>query len=93
MMSQESAERLALGALGWLAGNDDLMPVFLNASGASIDDVKAQAGDPAFLASVLDFLLMDDAWVIAFCDEAGHAYEQPMLARASLPGGDQVHWT
>jgi hypothetical protein len=36
---------------------------------------------------VLDFLLMDDAWVVAFCDAAGLPYEAPMRARAALPGG------
>ncbi|MGR3503319.1 DUF3572 domain-containing protein [Pseudaestuariivita sp.] len=92
-MRQEAAETLALEALGWLAQNDDLLPVFLGTTGASVADVRAQAGDPAFLASVLDFLLMDDAWVVAFCDAGGHAYEAPMQARMALPGGGEVHWT
>lgn len=91
--SQESAETLALTALAWLVGNDDLLPVFLGASGASEGDLRARAGDPAFLAAVLDFLLMDDAWVIAFCDATGQAYDAPQQARMALPGGAQVHWT
>ena len=36
---------------------------------------------------------MDDAWVIAFCESAGLAYEVPMQARAGLPGGANMHWT
>ena len=60
-MQQEAAELIAVKALGWLAGNDDLMPVFLGATGSSADDLRAQANDPAFLISVLDFLTMDDA--------------------------------
>lgn len=92
-ISAEAAETLALQALSWLVGNDDLLPVFLGATGTSEDDLKARAADPEFLGSVLDFLMMDDAWIIAFCDSGDIGYEQPMLARAALPGGEQVHWT
>jgi len=42
---------------------------------------------------VLDFLLMDDAWVMGFCEAEGLKYDQPMYARAALPGGEQVNWT
>ena len=92
-LSAESAETIALQALGWLAANDELMPVFLGATGASVDDLKAQAGDPAFLGSVLDFITMDDAWVVSFCDTIGLDYTQPMIARQALPGGAQMNWT
>ncbi|THD75679.1 DUF3572 family protein [Thalassobius vesicularis] len=92
-ITQENAETLALSALTWLVGNDELLPVFLGASGAGIDDLKAGASDPAFLGSVLDFLLMDDAWVIAFCDSCSLPYERLMQARMALPGGAQMHWT
>ena len=91
--SQDAAETLALEALGWLVANDELLPVFLGATGASQDDLKARAGEAEFLGSVLDFLLMDDAWVIAFCDARGVSYETPMMARAALPGGARMHWT
>lgn len=92
-MTPESAEILALQALGWLAGNEELCPVFLGASGATAEDLRARAGDPAFLASLLEFLTMDDAWVIAFCDAHGHPYDAPLRARYALPGAEQVHWT
>lgn len=92
-MTQDHAETLALRALGWLAANDDLMPVFLGASGASVEDLKTRASDPAFLLSVLDFLTMDDAWIMAFCDGAGLPYEAPMQARHALPGGAETNWT
>lgn len=92
-MQRDAAETVGLQALGWLAGNEDLLPVFLGSTGASSEDLRAGAADPAFLGSVLDFLTMDDAWVVAFCDAAGLPYEAPMRARAALPGGGQVHWT
>ena len=91
--TQDAAETLALKTLAWLVTNEDLLPVFLGATGASEGDLRDQASDPAFLGSVLDFLMMDDAWVIAFCDSVSAPYEHPMFARAALPGGQQVHWT
>lgn len=92
-ISADAAETLALKALGWLAASDELMPVFLGSTGASLDDLRSRAWDAAFLGSVLDFLVMDDAWVIAFCDAEGIPYDRLMQARAALPGGQQVHWT
>lgn len=92
-MSPEAAEKLAIDALAWLAANDELCPVFLGSTGAAAEDLRSLAGDPAFLASVLDFITMDDAWVIAFCDSEGLKYEDPLRARYALPGAEQVHWT
>lgn len=92
-MTSEQAQVIALQALGWLVGNDDLRDVFLGASGASVQDLRTQADDPAFQSSVLEFLTMDDAWVTAFCDAHGLAYDQPLRARYALPGAAQVHWT
>ncbi len=92
-MNSEQALTIAIKALGWLAGETEVLPVFLGASGAALEDLRDQAEDPAFLASTLDFILMDDTWVIAFCDAAGLPYDTPMQARQSLPGAEQVHWT
>lgn len=91
--SADAAETLALQALTWLVSNEELLPVFLGSTGASTDDLRDRASEPEFLGSVLDFLMMDDAWLIAFCDANAVAYEYPMQARAALTGGDNVHWT
>lgn len=92
-MKQEHAETFALRALAWLVANDELLPVFLGASGLSTDDMKTQAGAPEFLISVLDFLAMDDAWVMQVCDALQQPYAALQQARQALPGGAQVHWT
>ncbi|MCU0899013.1 MAG: DUF3572 domain-containing protein [Cypionkella sp.] len=84
---------LALKALTWLAGNEDVLPVFLNSTGLSPETLAQRAAEPEFLGSVLDFLLLEDAWIIAFCDAAGLRYDAPMQARAALPGGEATHWT
>ncbi len=92
-MKHEQAQIIALQALGWLAGNEELCPIFLGASGGSVDDLRERATDPAFQAAVLEFITMDDAWVIAFCDAHDLKYEQPLMARYALPGAESVHWT
>ena len=80
-MTTAEAERVALEALAWIASTDDLLDVFLG------------AGNPETLAAVLDFLCMDDAWIRAFGDAYGLAYDAPLRARSALPGGVQLHWT
>ncbi|MBA3909879.1 MAG: DUF3572 domain-containing protein [Rhodobacter sp.] len=92
-MQQDSAQILALQALAWLAASDEMMPAFLNTTGASLGDLRARAGDVEFQGAILDFLMMDDQWVIAFCDQHGLPYTAPQTARAALPGGAPVHWT
>ena len=92
-LSPDSAEVLALEALSWLVGHDELLPIFLGSSGAGEDDIRARAKDPEFLASVLDFLLMDDGWITEFCQSANYEFDFPLRARAALPGGEAVNWT
>ena len=92
-MTPDRAETIALRALSWLLGQDDLSGTFLGATGASAQDMRARVNDPVFLGSVLDFLLMDDAWIQAFCDSAEYRYDLPIRARAALPGGADVNWT
>ncbi|MEI4196641.1 DUF3572 domain-containing protein [Roseovarius sp. E0-M6] len=88
-----SAETLGLEALAWLVGHDELLPVFLGSTGASEDDLRSGARDPAFLGAVLDFVMMDDDWVQDFAKATGHPPETVMWARQTLPGGAQVNWT
>ncbi|MEO0711135.1 MAG: DUF3572 domain-containing protein [Pseudomonadota bacterium] len=92
-MTREMAEQSALGALAWLIGNDELVPVFLGATGVSEADLRARAAEPDFLASVMDFLLMDDAWVISCAQNFNWPPEHLAEIRAALPGGDLPNWT
>jgi len=92
-MEKEQAETLALQVLGWLLGNGDLADVFLGASGADAQTLRENATNPEFLAAVLDFALMDDAWVLAAAEHIGIAPERLQSARAVLPGGQLPNWT
>ncbi len=93
MIGREMAEVVALEALAWILAQPDLCAVFLGSTGIAPDDLRARAEDPATLAAVLDFLLMDDAWVAGFCGAAGLPLTRPAEARAALPGGTLPNWT
>ena len=93
MHAQEAAEALALRVLVWTLDDDDRRGAFMAATGAAPADLAAGARDPVFLGAVLDFLLSDEARVIAFCTAENLAFDRPMRARMALPGGDLPHWT
>lgn len=92
-MQQDAAETLALRALAWLAGNDEILPVFLGSTGATLSDLRGRAREPEFLVSVLDFLMLDDAWVTGFAAAEAVRPESLAEARAALGGGGFPHWT
>ena len=92
-MARPQAEALAVQALVWMAGDADLVGRFLAATGAGPADVRARAAEPEFLGFVLDFLLSDEAALVAFALAENIRPELPMRARAALPGGELPHWT
>jgi len=92
-MARPQAEALAVQALVWMAGDADLVGRFLAATGAGPADLRARAADPEFLGFVLDFLLSDEAALVAFAAVERIRPEQPMRARAALPGGELPNWT
>ena len=92
-MDRRKSEAIALEALGWLAADPDLVGAFLAEAGTGPEALRARAREPEFLGFVLDFLLAEDARVIAFCGAAGLPFDALMRARGALPGGESVHWT
>ena len=92
-ISTNSAETIAMNVLSWLVGNDELLPIFLGTSGASAEDLRTRVTEVEFLTSVLDFIMLDDSWVIAFCDANSIPYDLPGQAHATLSGNSDMHWT
>ena len=92
-MKQEIAETRALQVLGWLAGEEDLLPVFMGATGVGEADLRARAAEPELLASVLDFVLMDDQWVMSAASALGWPPQDFVTVRTALPGGHLPNWT
>lgn len=90
---QESAEALALAALGWLVGDPGRAATFLAQTGLAPGALAPMAADPVFLGAVLDHVLAEDARVLDLAAELGVAPGEILSARARLPGGDAPHWT
>jgi uncharacterized protein DUF3572 len=67
---REVAEIVAIQALNFVAADPERLGLFLAETGIGPQNLRAAAADPAFLASVLDFVLRDDATVKAFAKAA-----------------------
>jgi hypothetical protein len=63
---REVAEIVAVQALSFIAGEPERLGLFLAESGIGPETLRHAAADPRFLASVLDFVMRDDATVKAF---------------------------
>ncbi|SHH45529.1 DUF3572 domain-containing protein [Bradyrhizobium erythrophlei] len=65
---REVAEIVAIQALSFIAGEPERLGLFLAESGIGPETLRNAAADPRFLASVLDFVMRDDATVKAFAN-------------------------
>lgn len=95
-MTPKRAEEIAANALLWLCAQEELLPVFLAATGATAGDLRDSlqaGGDPALCGAALDFILMRDDTVMAACAAQGLANDQLALAQAVIAGSGQMHWT
>ena len=85
---REVAEIVAIQALGFIAGEPERLGLFLAESGIGPETLRTAAADPQFLASVLDFVMRDDATVKAFASVQLHPTN---IAAARQVLGDP-HW-
>ena len=84
--NHEAAEGLAVQALGYLAEDDERLGRFLSLSGIDAAGLRAAAGQPGFLAGVLDHVMSDEALLVAFAEHAGLAPEEIAKAHSALAG-------
>ena len=92
-MNKEIAETRALEVLTWVLSEDDLIQVFMAATGASQDDLRSNTLNHEFLISILDFVLMDDSWVSSCSKFMNIDPSQIQVIKMSLDGGQEVNWT
>ena len=92
-MNKEIAETRALEVLTWVLSEDDLIQVFMDATGASQDDLRSNTSNHEFLVPILDFVLMDDSWVISCSKFMNIDPSQIQIIKMSLDGGQEVNWT
>jgi hypothetical protein len=85
-ITREDAETLALRALAHIAADPVAIERLLALTGLNPVELKARAGEPSTLAGVLDYLLGNEAELLAFCAAAEIDPSLPARARRLLPG-------
>jgi hypothetical protein len=85
-VSPDSAEVTALRALAWVVTDQDRAMRFLSVTGCDSETLRRRAGEAEVLGAVLDFLLDDEASLLAFADEVDLPAQSVALARFALPG-------
>jgi hypothetical protein len=83
------AETLAINALIFLADDSELLARFLALTGITADQIRTAAGEPGFLAGVLQFYLGHEPTLMRYCEATG---TDPALFKEALrllPGGRQ----
>ena len=86
---REAAEIVAIQALSFVAGDPERLGLFLAESGIGPETLRTAAADPRFLASVLDFVMRDDATVKAF---AGASQLHPTNIAAAHQALNDPEW-
>ena len=79
-MNKEIAETRALEVLTWVLAEDDLIQVFMDATGASQDDLRSNTSN-------------HDSWVISCSKFMNIDPSQIQVIKMSLDGGQEVNWT
>ena len=77
-------QALALGALAMTLKDERRAERFLALTGIGTDELRARAGDPAFLASFLAFLEAHEPDLVAVAEQSGFRPEQLVAARQVL---------
>lgn len=79
-LSREEAEVIALKALAFLANDPARFERFLALSGTSLASIREAAGNPQFLAGLLNHLLEDESLLLTFTAEQDFDPRLPSLA-------------
>lgn len=85
-MTPHAARNLSDNALHFIASDPELTAAMLAASGSDAGCLRQMAARPEFATFLLDFLLEEDARVLAFASAAGVRPEDVMAARHALSG-------
>jgi hypothetical protein len=84
--STEAAEGIAIQALTFLASDPVQLERFLALTGLDRSSIRAAAGQPGFLAGVLDHLASDESLLVSFATEIDLTPADVERARAALSG-------
>ena len=56
----------------FLGGREDDLERFFAVSGVEPSDLRTRLADPGFQRGLLDYVMMNEPLLLAFCEEAGH---------------------
>jgi len=82
--SPTDAEIIAINALAYIAGEQDLLHRFLAVTGLQPADIHQMAGEPGFLAGVLDFLMDHESDLLAYASSINQSPKAFVAARDTL---------
>ena len=85
-ITRKIAEKLAIQALSFMAGEPERLGAFLAATGIGPEMIRKAASDPSFLAGVLDHVVADEPLLLAVAEHAGIAPQEVEHAQAVLSG-------
>lgn len=92
-MDYDRAEIIALNSLSFIAENEQYLAEYLNLSGLSIDRLKKSVSNPDtmpnILASIFDFLLHNEKYLLIFAEQNNIDPKDIQKARYSFPGAVQ----
>ncbi|WP_439576171.1 DUF3572 family protein [Phreatobacter sp.] len=84
---RNGAEATAVAALAFLAAEPDRLSRFLALAGLGGADVRAAAGEPGFLAAVMEHLMSEEDLLLAFAADQGIRPEAVVRAAHALGAG------
>jgi len=91
-MTPDTAQTIALQSAGFIFQEDDIRDRFMALSGVDVDDIRSRIADPAFLASILEFLVNFEPDLIACAETLGEKPETLVSAWRALGGGEGQEW-
>jgi Protein of unknown function (DUF3572) len=80
----QDATTLALGALGWVLGDESRAGRLLALTGLTPEELRAGLGDPAVLGAVLEFLCAHEPDLVAAAEQLGVEPGELAAAREGL---------
>jgi hypothetical protein len=94
IISQETAEQIAIAALGFIASEPERLDRFLSITGLGPDSLRTAASEPGFLGQVLSHLAEDESLLLAFAANVGKSPASIAAAYQKLNrpagGGDET---
>jgi hypothetical protein len=85
---RDAALKLAIAALGYIAGAPEELSRFLAMTGIAPDAIRAAAVEPGFFGGVLGYIAGNERTLLAFAAQSGIAPEEVEKARTVLAGAD-----